>query len=69
MAVPKKRHSRSRQGKRRANWKLSLPTISKCASCGAPKLPHQACPSCGIYRGRPVIKVKTKEDKSQKEKQ
>ena len=23
-----------------------------CANCGAPTLPHMACPSCGSFRGR-----------------
>ncbi|MCX5750796.1 MAG: 50S ribosomal protein L32 [Candidatus Saganbacteria bacterium] len=71
MPVPKKRHSRSRQGKRRnANWKLELPTLVKCVNCGAPVPPHHACTECGFYRGRAVIAIKKdkKESKAQKEK-
>ncbi|MCX5726961.1 MAG: 50S ribosomal protein L32 [Candidatus Saganbacteria bacterium] len=55
MTVPKKRHSRSRQGKRRANWKLSQINLGKCPDCGAPILSHHACPSCGNYHGRSVL--------------
>jgi large subunit ribosomal protein L32 len=67
MPVPKKRHSRSRQGKRRANWNLVLPSLSKCPSCGAAVLPHQVCPECGSYRGRLVVEA-GKEKKAKKEK-
>lgn len=67
MPVPKKRHSRSRQGSRRAeNFRAYLTAVSKCPSCGAPTRPHVACPSCGAYQGRAVIKIKT--DKKKKEK-
>ncbi len=62
MPNPKKRHSSSRQGMRRANWKLSLPSINSCPQCGQPKLPHRICSSCGFYNGELVLpkKVKTK---------
>ncbi|KAF0133950.1 MAG: large subunit ribosomal protein L32 [Candidatus Saganbacteria bacterium] len=67
MPVPKKRHSRARQGSRRAeNFRAALPSISKCPSCGAAILPHQACQSCGAYKGRAVLKIKQKK-KSKKE--
>ncbi|OGC05636.1 50S ribosomal protein L32 [candidate division WOR-1 bacterium RIFOXYA2_FULL_36_21] len=59
MPVPKKRHSRSRQGKRRAeSFRATLPNLAKCPSCGEPVLPHNACLSCGTYKGRAVIKIK-----------
>ncbi|MFQ6069578.1 MAG: 50S ribosomal protein L32 [Candidatus Aminicenantales bacterium] len=55
MANPKRRHSHSRKGKRRAHHALSLPSLSLCSNCGTPKLPHRACPECGFYKGRQVI--------------
>jgi len=68
MPQPKKRHSRSRQGKRRANYlKMKVPVISKCPQCGAPVLSHMACPSCGTYKGRAVLKIKQKKSKKGKE--
>jgi len=64
MPVPKKRHSRSRQGSRRAeNFRAYLPDLSKCPACGAAVPSHQACPACGAYKGRAVIKIKTKKKK------
>ncbi|HYR01941.1 MAG TPA: 50S ribosomal protein L32 [Syntrophobacteria bacterium] len=58
MALPKKRHSRSRRDKRRTHDRLKDPAISLCAQCNEPKLPHHACPSCGTYKGREVIATK-----------
>ncbi len=52
MAVPKRKTSRSRRGKRRAHWKLEAPSISLCPRCKSPKLPHRVCPSCGYYRNK-----------------
>ena len=57
MAVPKRRTSKSRRDKRRSHDGLSAPAQSTCSSCGAPKLPHRICPSCGTYRGRKVIET------------
>ena len=58
MAVPKKKTSRSRRDRRRANHdRIDAPNLSSCQECGAPMRPHQACPSCGMYRGRQVIEI------------
>jgi large subunit ribosomal protein L32 len=66
MPQPKKRHSKSRQWKRRANWKLTAPTLSVCPQCAAKVLPHNACPACGSYKGREVIKIKEAKEKKEK---
>ena len=52
MAVPKRKTSKSRRDKRRATHSISAESLTSCSSCGAPKLPHRACPACGTYRGR-----------------
>jgi len=58
MGVPKRKPSKSRQRMRRAyNSVLTLPQLSTCPQCGAPAVPHRACPSCGTYKGRQVITV------------
>lgn len=54
---PKKRHSRARQGKRRASISLSLPKTVACANCGASTLPHTVCAACGYYKGQQIISV------------
>jgi len=51
-AVPKRRISRVRRDKRRTHWKLRAPTLTTCAHCGQPTVPHRVCRSCGFYRGR-----------------
>jgi transcription initiation factor IIE alpha subunit len=35
MAVPKRKTSKARRDKRRANWKLSIPGFVACPKCGA----------------------------------
>ncbi len=55
MALPKRRHSRSRTRKRRANDFLTRPSVGFCPECGEPKMPHQLCGGCGTYKGRTVI--------------
>jgi len=55
MAHPKRKHSHSRKGKRRAHDALSIPSLSLCDNCGTPKLPHRVCPECGFYKGRQVV--------------
>jgi len=57
MAVPKRKQSKSRRDKRRANYKLSEPAKSICPECGAIKQPHRVCLACGTYKGRKVIEV------------
>ncbi|MBW1981659.1 MAG: 50S ribosomal protein L32 [Deltaproteobacteria bacterium] len=57
MALPKRRHSKSRRNKRRTHYKLTPTSLSLCSQCNEPKLPHHACPTCGTYRGREIIKT------------
>jgi large subunit ribosomal protein L32 len=55
MAVPRKKTSKSRKGMRRSHDHVAVPTIVYC-ECGEPSLPHRACPSCGTYKGRQVLR-------------
>jgi large subunit ribosomal protein L32 len=57
MAVPKSRTSKARRDKRRSHDSLAVPARSNCPSCGAPKVPHRVCGSCGQYRDRTVVEV------------
>jgi large subunit ribosomal protein L32 len=52
MAVPKKKMSRSRTRRRKAQWKVSAPATVKCKQCGSASLPHRACSECATYGGR-----------------
>ncbi|MFH1187158.1 MAG: 50S ribosomal protein L32 [Candidatus Levyibacteriota bacterium] len=55
---PKKRHSRQRQGKRRASIKHSVPMLVLCLNCSASILPHSTCKKCGYYKGVSVVNLK-----------
>jgi large subunit ribosomal protein L32 len=44
--------SRSNTRARRSQWKATPATLSTCSKCKAPRLSHQACPSCGAYGER-----------------
>ncbi len=57
MAVPKRKTSKARRDKRRANWKLVLPGMATCPRCQEPKLPHRACKACGFYKDNEVLKA------------
>ena len=54
--LPKKKHPKSRQGKRRSHLSLNLPATLVCTNCRNPRLAHHACPTCGHYKGREVVR-------------
>ena len=56
-AHPKRKVTRSRAGKRRSHSAVKPPALDLCPQCHSPKMPHHACPTCGTYNGREVIKV------------
>ncbi|NLI59994.1 MAG: 50S ribosomal protein L32 [Clostridiales bacterium] len=55
MAVPKRKTSKARRDKRRANWKVSMPGMAECPQCGTMRLSHRVCKECGFYNKRQVI--------------
>jgi large subunit ribosomal protein L32 len=67
MAVPKKRQSRTRRDKRRAQHKVSAPRLNECPRCHSLRLPHRVCPTCGTYDGREVIRHEEPEPTPQAE--
>lgn len=72
MAVPKKRHTKSRRDRRRSHIKLRKVNLSLCPRCKEPVLPHRACLSCGTYKGKEVVDVLaklTKRERKKKEKE
>jgi len=61
MAVPKRRTSHARQGKRRSHHHIKPPQICYCTRCNEPVLPHRVCPNCGYYQGRDVLQLEEEE--------
>ena len=65
MPNPKRKHSKARRDKRRsANSKMYAVNLSVCQNCKKPKMSHKICPYCGYYKGKPVLVMKTKEEKA-----
>jgi large subunit ribosomal protein L32 len=62
MAVPKKKTTKSRQGMRRSHHALSSINVVDCPNCGANRLPHHLCSSCGQYNDRQILRKKTDSD-------
>jgi len=66
MACPKKRGTKSKRDKGRIHIFLKEPNLNKCSKCGALRLAHSACSSCGYYKGREVVDVLVKLDKKER---
>lgn len=58
MPVPKRKRSRARRDSRHANKGMKAKTITACKQCQAPISPHQACSTCGFYKGNKVLQTK-----------
>jgi large subunit ribosomal protein L32 len=59
-ALPKRKKSKSRACNRLSHSALKPPALVECPQCHSLKLPHHACPTCGTYNGREVIKKEEK---------
>lgn len=66
MAVPKKKMSKSRSGKRQSTWVykqgnkiLNSLKLIKCSACGATMKAHNICKECGYYRNKKIISTKS----------
>ena len=57
MAVPKRRTSKTRKNKRRTHFKISVPGMTECPSCGEYKLSHRVCKNCGSYNGEEIVSL------------
>ena len=58
MPVPKRKRSRARRDKRFANKGMKPRSFTSCANCEETLMAHQACGSCGYYKGRKVLETK-----------
>ncbi len=64
MGVPKKRTTPSKRNMRRSHDALERSCAITCPNCGETVLRHRACSSCGYYRGKAVVEIKTKEEEA-----
>jgi large subunit ribosomal protein L32 len=67
VALPKRRHSKTRGRKRRTHWKVAKTILAPCPNCKSPKPSHIVCKVCGYYDGKQVIEVKVKEKRKKKQ--
>ncbi|MFO0942722.1 MAG: 50S ribosomal protein L32 [Pirellulales bacterium] len=57
MAVPKRKHSNSRSGKRRSHHNVKRKQTGYCPNCSTCVPTHVVCPKCGYYMGRNVVEM------------
>ena len=63
VAVPKRKTTPSRKGKRRSHHSQLAVNAVECPNCGEFKLAHHVCNSCGYYDGKEIIdKTESGED-------
>lgn len=70
MPVPKRKRSSIDGKQRRTHWKLKeVAGFGTCTNpdCRQPVMPHKACPACGMYKGKQVIKIKQKKTEAEAE--
>lgn len=68
MALPVRKTTSSKGGKRRSHSALKKTNLAVCPKCKQPKLQHSACANCGTYAGRQVLKLDNPLDKKGKAK-
>ncbi|MDD5251437.1 MAG: 50S ribosomal protein L32 [Patescibacteria group bacterium] len=57
MGLPGHRRTSSHKRRRAAHFALKKLNLTSCPKCQEQILPHRACPNCGTYAGRQVIKL------------
>lgn len=58
MISPKKKTSKARRDKRRAQtWKIPASTLVPCSKCRALMQSHRVCKACGSYNRREILKA------------
>jgi large subunit ribosomal protein L32 len=64
MAVPKRRTSHARQGKRRSHLHLTVRQNTYCTRCGEAKRPHFVCSHCGWHntQNREAVQIDVEEN-------
>ncbi|MEK7508603.1 MAG: 50S ribosomal protein L32 [Patescibacteria group bacterium] len=60
MGLPGHRRTSSDKRRRAAHFALKPTQLFVCPKCQKPVRPHRLCAFCGTYKGREVIKIKTK---------
>lgn len=59
--VVRMRHTSGHTRNRRSHHALKMKQLQACKDCGKLVLSHTVCAGCGKYKGKQVLKVKSKE--------
>lgn len=66
MALQKRRRGPTRTRQQRSAWMRKSGAnhmmVQACPDCGAPRIAHRVCISCGKYRGEQILAVKSAEE-------
>ena len=66
MALQKRRRGPTRYRQQRSAWMKKSGenhiVVQSCKNCGAPRIPHRVCMSCGQYGGEQIVAKKTAEE-------
>jgi len=57
MGLPGHHRTSSDKRRRSAHFALKTSAVNACAKCGKPVRSHNACGFCGTYKGKQVINV------------
>lgn len=66
MGLPAKRRTKQSKRERASHFALKTFRLSVCPHCKRKIRPHAACPHCGYYKGRQVLKITSKVEKRAK---
>ena len=66
MSVPAKKKPSAKTKKGRSHDALAKKKLVKCPKCGKLTMLHRVCPACGSYKGKEVVKLKTKKSAKSK---
>ena len=59
MALQKRRRGPTRIRQQRSAWMrrsgANHQMVQACKNCGAPRIPHRVCMSCGQYNGETIV--------------
>ncbi len=62
--VVRMRHTKGHTRNRRSHHAIEAKNLATCKECGTKLISHQACATCGMYKGKQVVKIKIKKEKA-----
>ncbi|MFA6304561.1 MAG: 50S ribosomal protein L32 [Patescibacteria group bacterium] len=60
MGLQTQKRTKSSKKRRASHFALKTTKANYCPKCTAPILTHRMCATCGFYKGKEVIKIKSK---------